>query len=58
MQGGHHLHTFTTLTSQGVSYGETSQTFNAQWSTRVHSEGVGASENPRMLKRKDETHWP
>ena len=30
MQGGHHLHTCTTSTSQGVSYGETSQTLNAQ----------------------------
>ena len=52
MQGGHHLHTCTTSTSQGGSYGETSQTLNAQRSTRVHSDGVGASENPRKLKRE------
>ena len=52
MQGGHHLQTCTTSTSQGVSYGEISQNLNAQWSTRVYSDGVGASENPKKLKQE------
>ena len=32
------------------------KTLNAQWSTRVRSDGVGASENPMQLKRKHTSH--
>ena len=50
MQGGHHFHTCTTSTSQGVSYGETSPTLNGQLKWTVN--GVGASENSKNLEQK------
>ena len=33
------------------------KTLGARWSTRMRNDGMGASENPRKLKRKDKTHW-
>ena len=43
---------------KGFPMVKTSRTLNAQWSTRVRGDGVGASENPRKLKQENETHWP
>ena len=54
MQGGHHLHTCTTSTSQGAPMVKALTTLSTQWSNRVYSDGVGASENPRELKQKKE----
>ena len=57
MQGGHHLHTYTTSTSRGVSYGECSsngcrisQLYPLINDLRCTVSGVGASENPMKLK--------
>ena len=52
MQGGHHLHTCTTSTSQGVSMAKPLKlsTLNGQLKCTVN--GVGASENPKDLEQK------
>ena len=57
MQSGHHLHTRTTSISQGVSYGETLETLNTQWSTRVRSEWCGCIWKPYETKIEEKTHW-
>ena len=52
MQGGHHLHTCTTSTSQGVPMVKPLKLATLKSQLECTVNGVGASENPKNLEQK------